>query len=421
MLAISRRTRSRIILLILIPVLAYGAARVVVWYTVKEAVDHVRESLAPVASLRYAKIMSPVLGRFGVAGVRVRPHLLDDDISIGSALVNIDDPLDKLSFLRTARSRQFPTSLDMSFNHVRIPLSKEVVAWLDKRMTTPPASVDGVPAACRAGARATASDMKKMGYDELVGDVLVHYTYERRSGEIVGYVRLALQDMLDATVEATIPASEVVFNVGQLKGMPKFSKLSITLSDPSWTSRFNDYCAKAMGITVPEYIQRRITDTRQAFESANFAPSDALMKGLERFAAGKSRLTVTLDPRDPIALSQLNPMRGPDYLIDTLGLGVQFDGQTVNDLGAIKTAEKTESESAPQQPQEETFKPTSIEELPQYLKMRVRVLMTDGNTRRGYLDSIDGEKIVLTRQLVGGSATFDVALKDVKRVLVLRP
>ncbi|MGA8258593.1 MAG: hypothetical protein WB783_00100 [Arenicellales bacterium] len=421
MLAISRRTRNRILLLILIPVLAYGAARVLIWYTVKDAMHRVHDALAPVATVTYARILSPVFGRFGVTGVRVRPHLFNDDISIGSALINIEDPLDKLQFLRTARSRQFPDNLDLSLNDVRIPLTKEVVAWLDERMT-PPEAVEGVPAACRTGTSVTASDMKKMGYDDVTGDVLVHYTYDRRSGDLAAYVKLVIEDMVDATLEGTIPASEVVFNVDQLHGMPRFSKLSISVSDPSWTSRFNEYCARAMGITAPEYVKTRIADTRQDFESANFEPSDELMKGLESFAAGKSRLTVTLDPQNPIALAQLNnPGGGADYLIDTLGIGVQFDGHAVDDLGAIKTAETTTTTPAPQQPQQEAFKPTSIEELPQYLKLRVRVLMTDGNVQRGYLDSIDAEKMVLTRHLVGGSATFDVALKDVKQVLVLRP
>lgn len=421
MLKISRRARNRIALLILIPAVAYGAARVIVWYSVKEAVGRARESLSPAVSLSYARVLSPVFGPIGVTGIALRPRGFNDRISIGSALVHISNPLDKVEFLHTVMGRRLPTRFDLSLNDVEVPLSGDIVAWLDRKSDSgEPAG--GVPLACGSGASVTAADIKKMGYDELAGNVVLHYVYDRRTGGLVAYAKLVLQDMIEATFEGTIPASEVVFNVDQVTGIPRFSQLSVSLRDLSWASRFNRYCARAMGITVSDYIQKRLADTRAALESADFEPSDELMKGLQKFATGKTLLTVSLDPQDPISLAQLDAKLGSTYLLDTLGMKVSFDGRQVKDLGKIKTARATQVDKATQQqPREETYKPTPVRELPQFLERQVRVLMSNGDIHRGYLDSIDAEKMVLTQHLVGGSATFDVELKGVAHVLVLRP
>jgi hypothetical protein len=70
---------------------------------------------------------------------------------------------------------------------------------------------------------------------------------------------------------------------------------------------------------------------------------------------------------------------------------------------------------------DETFKPTALQELPQYLESEVQIFTADGKRHNGYLGGVDAEKIVLIQHLVGGSATFDVARADVDKVLVLRP
>ncbi|MFZ0487796.1 MAG: hypothetical protein WAL83_12425 [Arenicellales bacterium] len=420
MLPISRRTRNWTILLILIPALAYGAAKAMVWYSVRNSVQNVRESLSPFASLDYAKIASPVFGSFGVTGIRIKPRVFEDEISIGSALVHIDDPIEKFKFLRSSMDERLPTSLHFSLHDVRVPLTGDIAAWFGNNAASGNTS-GASPPACDTGAAVTVADMKRMGYDELVGNVVLDYSYDRRSGGLNTYLKLTLQDMAELTLEGTIPASEVVFNAERVKGVPKFSDLSLSLQDLSWASRFDKYCSQAMGITEAQYIQKRMMDTRKAFEAADFDPSPELLAGLEKFTTGKATLTISLNPRDPISLTQLPAGNDPAYLIDSLGIDVMVDGEPVKNLGQAKKTEVAKAAEKKSEAREETFKLTPIQELPQYLKSRVQVFVTDGNVHRGYLDSIDADKLVITRHLVGGSATFNVSRKDVAKVLVMRP
>ncbi len=154
----SRTTRNWILILVLVPIAVYGAARLAVWYSVKDTVSSVRESLSPVASLEYAKTLSPVFGAFGVSGIRIRPHTVDDEITIGSALVHVDDPLEKYHFLHAALRDTIPTSFKFSLNRIRFGLQGEFASFLDRTMAEAPAT-SGDPSACRAGAAGDMGDL----------------------------------------------------------------------------------------------------------------------------------------------------------------------------------------------------------------------------------------------------------------------
>lgn len=414
---ISRRTRNWVLLLVLVPAVAYGVAKVAIWYTVRDGMENLRHSLAPVATMEYSRVLSSVFGPFGATGIRISPHVFDAEITIGSALIHIENPLEKFEFLNTAMKKRIPTTFNFSLNNIRVPLTGEVGAWLDSNMSTGGSTSQVCDT--ETGTSFSAADMKEMGYEDLVGNVVLDYAYDRRGGGLATYLKVTLRDMFEVTLEGTIPASEVVFTFDRVKGVPKFSDASVTLNDLSWSSRFNQFCANKLGITEQAYVQKRLDASRKSFEESGFRPSAELMAALEKFATGKAPLTLNVNPRDPIELTGIDTDEDPEYLIDKLGLEVLVDGNPVKTLGSASKEQVAETEEA-SQPVAETYKPTPVAELPQYIKSQVRVFTTDGNVQRGYLDSVDAEKIVLTREMVGGSATFDIGRADIRNVLVLR-
>lgn len=415
----SRQTRNWILALVLIPAAAYGVAKLALWYSVKDALNDARESMSSVASLEHSRILFPVFGAFGATGIRIQPHIFEDAITIGSALVNIQDPVDKYSFLRATMNDTLPTRFNFSLNQVRVPLNGDIATWLDRRAPTT-GTGGGTPAVCHAGGALSVRDIKAMGYEELVGDVLIDYTYDRRGGGLVTYMSVKFKDMFEITLEGKIPAGEVVFAVDKLDGVPKISDLSISVSDSSWSNRFNRYCADAMGITETEYIQQSVSEMEKMFATIGFLPSEELMAGLKKLTAGAVPLTLNLNPRDPLDVTQLATGGDPVVLIDKLGIEVVIDGKPIQNLGAATDELPADTDQAEVQP-DETYKPTPVRELTLYLKNQVKIRTDDGKVHEGYLDSIDAGKIVMTRHLVGGSVTFDVDRKNVKEVLVLRP
>lgn len=418
MLAISRRTRNWIALLVLVPVAVYGVARLAVWYSVKDALATVQESMSPFATLEHSRILSPVFGAFGATGIRIKPHVFEDEIAVGSALVHIEDPVEKYRFLSATMNDTIPTSLKFSLNGVHIPLSSDFAAWLNAN-ATPAGSPTGPSRACETGTGFTLADMEKMGYEELVANVVADYAYDRRGNGLSTYLKLEIREVFEMTLEGRIPPSDVVLAVDRLTGVPKLSDLTLTLNDLSWSPRFNKYCAGVLGITEAEYVEKRVRDTREALMKTGFEPSAELLAGFRKFAQGSAPLTLSLNPRDPFDPTQMDLEGDPEYLIDRLGVEVMVDGKPIQNLGAVTKV--AVQEAVDKQPLDETFKPTSLEELPQYLKSSVRIFTTDGKVHEGYLDGVDAGKIVLTRHLVGGSATFDVGREVVERVLVLRP
>lgn len=419
MLKKSRRTRNWIIALILIPAAVYGVARLAVWYSVKDGLADIRDSMAPFASLEHSKILSPVFGAFGATGIRIKPHIFEDEIAIGSALVHIEDPIEKYRYLSATMRDTIPTSFNFSLNGVQVPLNGDIARWFNTN-AIPTGSTSDPATACAAGTGFTLGDLKEMGYDDLVANFKADYAYDRRGRGLGIYVKLEVREMFEMTLEGRIPPSDVVFAKDRMTGVPRLSDVTLTLRDLSWSPRFNRYCAGILGISEAAYVDKRVEDTREAFMASGFTPSEELLTALRTFAQGTGSLTLSLNPREPFDPTQLEMEGDPEYMIDKLGLEVMVEGNPIRNLGAVRELAVEETESQPEQ-REETFKPTPLAELPQYLKTSVRVLTTDGRQHEGYLESIDAAKIVLTRQLAGGSATFDVLREDVEQALVLRP
>ncbi|HSH42958.1 MAG TPA: hypothetical protein VK973_12610 [Arenicellales bacterium] len=417
--AISRRTRNWVLALILVPAAAWGVAKLAIWYSVKTDLDNLRDSLLPVAELEYSRILSPVFGAFGATGLRIAPHGVDGEIKIGSVMVHIQDPIDKYRFLSARLNDTVPTSFNVSVNGLEVPLSGDVANWINTTAGAP-AAASAPSAACAAGTGLSVADLREMGYQELLADVRLDYSYDRRGGGLGTYLNLELKDMFAMTVEGRIPPSDVVFDLERMSGVPRLSDLTVTLNDRSWTSRFNSYCAGVMGLSVAEYVEGRVETTRQAFRTAGFEPSAELLDGLKRFAEGTASMTLNLNPREPLDPMRLDIAGDPEYLIDMLGLEVTFEGQPVSKLGTAIAVQTDEPETEAARV-DETYKPTALDALPQYLKSPVQIYTADGKVHEGYLDSVDAGTIVLTRHLAGGSATFDVARANVEKVLVLRP
>lgn len=419
MLAKSRRTRNWIIALILIPAAAYGVARLAVWYTVKDGLATARESLAPFASLEHSAILSPVFGAFGATGIRIKPQLFEDEIEIGSALVHIDDPIEKYEFIHAALRDTVPTSVKISLNAVRVPLDGDIARWLNAN-AAPAGAASDASTACAAGTGFTLADMKKVGYEELVANLRADYTYDRRGRGLSTYLNLQVRDVFELTLEGRIPPSDVVFTVDRMSGIPRLSDLTLTLRDLSWAPRFNKYCAGVLGISEAEYVDKRVQDARDAFREAGFDASEELLAALKEFTRGTASLTLSLNPREPFDPTGLDFEGDPEYMIDKLGLEVMVEGKPVRNLGAVTEVAAADEETEQDQ-MDETYQPTPLAELPLYLKSAVRVFTADGKLHEGYLDAVDAQKLVLTRHLAGGSATFDVGRDNVERVLVLRP
>lgn len=414
----SRRTRNWLIILVLIPAVAWGAAKAVIWYNVKDALDDARAALSPVATLEYSRILSPVFGPFGATGIRIQPHIVDQEITIGSALVHIDDLVEKYNFLRAAMRDTIPTRVNFSLNGARVPLGGDMAEWFE-RAAAPPGSMAAASGVCETGSPFTAAGMKKIGYDELVGNVILDYAYDRRGGGLVVYLKLEAQEMVEVTLEGKVPATEVAFSVERINGVPSFSDLTVTMRDLSWSARYNAYCARETGVSESRFAEARLEETRQSFLAAGFQPSEELMRALEQFAAGTAPLSVSFNPREPLDVSKVSLSEDPKFLIDSLGIEVAVDGKPLSNLGTVREQPQEEVKQA--KIVDETYKLTPIAELPQYITSRIEIYTTDGKVHEGYLDSIDTGRIVLTQHLVGGSATFDVARSEVDRILVLRP
>ena len=67
----------------------------------------------------------------------------------------------------------------------------------------------------------------------------------------------------------------------------------------------------------------------------------------------------------------------------------------------------------------DTYKPTPVAELDQHVNRLLKIRTLDGKQHHAYLSIVDQETLVLTQELVGGSATFRVPIAQIEEVRVL--
>jgi hypothetical protein len=413
------KLRKVLFLLVVIPVLAYGGARGILWYLVNSKGEELKNALAPVAALEYEHVQASLTGPLGIENISISPHALDDEVRIKSILVAADGPQEVYKLARAAWDDKLPERLRLSVNGITLSLDGELAFWMNKQ-TASGSGNNPFDTSCGGKASLGSDDLQQMGYEKLVTDLRLEYQFGRGEEGLGVFAQISTREMMSVRVSGNIPANSVSTSVQRLaQSEPELAYLSVTYGDDSYQKRKNEYCAKLEGITVADYVDASVESLKNFLLENDFRPSDELIAAYRKLLTGSPKLTMVLNPVEPLDLAALaaidssNPGQIPGFqvLIDdepvTLGEIIEPEPETLVDANG-----------APQAPPD-TYKETTIAELDQHLNRRIKVYTRDGKLHQAFLERVEPEQLVLTRHLVGGSATFTVPFTEVTGVLVL--
>lgn len=419
-----RKLRKFILILIIVPAVLYGAVKGYLWYTINSQMEALQKSLQPVARLSWREILTPMLGPIGVKHLVVRPHIVNDPIQIGSILIHANDPMQRFELISAHLRDEVPKKLVMSINRVSLDLNGEIANWIGKFQK---GAVVGTPIdalACGDRQFFTIDDLRDMGYKELATDINLQYSLNDLKSALDLFIKIRTHDMMEFAIDALIPASEVPNSTKRLTlEEPSVESLSVTVRDLGYNKNKTTFCSVNTGKTPEQYIQAHVEAVRARAMENGFEPSAELMRAFQQYLTKPSTITLAIRPIDA---SPLTALRLPDSndAIKSLGLEVSINDKPVENIGSFQTAEQRlaalQAEQEENQVKVIKYRDTPIPELVHYLDQRILIDTTDGKFLRGYLNAVAPDKLVLTRQLVGGSATFAVATKDIERVRVLR-
>ena len=123
-----RLNAGKILLILVVPIALYGAAKGLLYYKTKSAVDDVVEMLSSQADIRYADIATDLGGAVTVSNITVQPLGYEDSVVIDAVRISSDDPM---FFLHGAQwepgSSSPPASLGFDVLGVTLPLNADLL------------------------------------------------------------------------------------------------------------------------------------------------------------------------------------------------------------------------------------------------------------------------------------------------------
>ncbi len=413
--------RKVLISIVLLPVLLYAGAKGYLWYSIYSEMEDAKKTIAPFAKLEYQSIQFPLTDPFGVRGITITPHAVNDTIRIGSALVHTSGITELFRLIKSYYNERMPERLRLSVKRIGLNLNGELVSWIANNQQS---NLFGTPLdALGCGNRRyfSPADLLEMGYDKLRLDTTLSYQFERGIEAIELYVKFNVHDAMSIALDVSMPEF-VMPAVGGNVGLqiPTLTNFSVNLEDLSFNEKRNKYCATVNGTDVPKFIDHHIQAVKVYAEENGFPVSDQLLAGYRNYVAASGNITINANPYDPIdamALANLNARQ----FVEWLALEVNISGKVIEEL--LVFASPAESPAPAEQDKAkvalDTYKPTPVGELDRHINRLLKIRTVDGKSHHAYLSRVEASNLVLTKELVGGSVVFSVPIAQIQEVLVL--
>ncbi len=412
--------RKLLILVVLLPVLAYAGVKGYLWYSIYSHMEDIKKAAAPVATIEYEDIRAPLNEPFGVTGITVVPHLVSDTIRIRSALVHTNGIRDLYELGKKVFTEELPQRLEVSLNQISIDLNGEIASLMANNQKT---NLFGTPLdalACAEREFFSPTDLLAMGYEQLSVDTEFQYGVNRVKESVDLFVKFRIRDATSLAFDLSIPRSQAPTSRDQLSlQIPQLKDFSINIEDLSFNERRNKYCADLSGVTSAAFVDRHLDQVKAHADDSGFPVSDELLAAYRQYVTDSGNITVSANPLDPVDLMTLLTLN-PRQLLEWLSLDVNIAGKNIQELMVIVVEEEEQpEEDAKPKVLLDTYKPTPVAELDQHVNRLLKIRTVDGKLHHAYLSVVSQDALVLTQELVGGSATFRLPIAQIDEVRVL--
>ena len=237
---------GKLILILLIPALVYGALKGIVYYNAKSTVDEFVKTASAQADIRYSDISTDLRGAVTISGISIQPLGFEDTIGVDSLRFASDDPL---FFVRGSKflpgEVTLPNSLSYSVSGIQLPLSSDIFTGAGKEVGADP---------CTQGLDIQPELLKKIGFSELAVDLDGSYRLDETSRTLEIGINMDLHDIESMQLDATM--NDVDIETLSQGGAPQFSLGRMSFSvrvSPEFGRQALKACAMGSDATVQEW------------------------------------------------------------------------------------------------------------------------------------------------------------------------
>lgn len=425
---------GKLLLFLLIPLALYGAAKGLMYFKAKSAMDDIVTAAANQAEVRYAGIATDVTGAVTVEGISVQPLGYTDTVQIDSVRLASDDPL---FFIRNwdwqPGQADPPDHLALQVSGLRMPLDTELFAEYTAQRN---ALGEKVVDPCASGPSVEPALLQRMGFSELVVDFGGHYRLDRSRQTMDAGWRMDVQDL--QSMDMSIEMSDVDTETLSQGAPPQMNlagfRIAVEVS-PEFGRQALKHCAIGTDLSVAQWSARYADQFIDNLAAMGVSLGSGLQRGVRDFYRDWGTVELVAAPAEPVGLLSLIFVP-PNQLADRLSLRLSVNDQLITDtrftwvqpegpglsglFGSEPEPQASTSTSAPRRivvRREYESVPTT--DLARYVNHSVRIKPSGQPTREGLLKRIKDGSAVVEQSLHGGKYTVYVPIGQIQSVEAL--
>jgi len=301
---------------ILLLVLGYGGAKLYLHYKVSDGVDTAVMAMEPYADLEYGGISSTLTGELTIDDVTIQIKGFRDNLVIGRlgiktpnflALLNLSN----LSAGPQAATGELPEFFGLIAENIQVPATADYYRHIydEGIKEIAPSDIRQRGVQCVGKYGFSPKTLGELGYEELV--ISMSVIMRQAETDFITEVDFDVVDMVDVEIDASVVGSLLAGAMGGANYRPRMRSLQMKVTDQSLNKRVEKYCTK-LGLT-PAQISNAHINALQYFGKQNGIHFDSYTTDpYKEYLAGKSTLTITARPREPLDLERIKKYKPSD-------------------------------------------------------------------------------------------------------------
>jgi len=416
------KVRNIVIAAVVVVGVLYGGARAYVYQTSKNFVDETLQRLSPFVAVEYRSFSASLDGKFVLGGVTIRPRRLGDEIDVERIQLQTPDVDFIFNSGKAYERREMPKSLNVSIHGLSLSTDGRIFELLS-RSASRQADLQGRRlSGCGTVDPLGLKELRAVGGGTLIFDLTAGYRFGEGTGGVRVHVDQSIRNAQSMSLDATI--SGVSNDVREWShAQPLLTQADVRMGlDSSTIKKVREYCAREAGISEDAFIKTTLDQPDQAYlDRFHIVPGAGLRAAYGQLLKQGGELAIHARPKVPIELRNLGDY-APKDVVALFDPQVEINGKPVTDLsfrtepGAAAAATAADTRGKPVEvPRYHTVKAA---DLGRYLGRDVKVFTRDGNVRKGLLNGVRNQELIIEQRVYGGSLTVRVPIADIKQAEV---
>lgn len=426
----------RIILLALIPVIAYAAAIGYLRYEVTSKADKLIASAAPFATIDYGSVYTSLLGdEVGIKDITVRPTMTDDEFDVGMVRITaphigfflgIDEDITSFQHLQGFAVELHKFELDIDSDLLAFMLAPDGAA--DDTSATPFDFERWETLGCGDHDIFTPADYRKMGIGTIPLDLVWRVSEEAVS------MRVNAENLF--SIDTRFKHDET-YGVKDAMLGEVISDTTITYRDNGYYELRNVYCSDLNNTDIEGYVDLH---TALLLKDLGLYPPKKVRSAYKEYMLEGGTLELSLYPTQNLSASNLSYYTLPE-VIEMLGVDITINEQWLN-WNDVRWSERTHKSTEnvkdkrvvtesretavkkrlisrrKKRRTEPTFHTIPVTSAHKHIGREAKVTLHNGVSRRGRIEKVNEWRIEIAIKRQSGAMSYTVKRGEIAKLKV---